>query len=55
MLDRFTVIRSVDARFSNHEPNKIFQTANREAEPRISPAGEMFPAIQQIAWSRLIV
>src|SRR3954447_25313473 len=34
MLDRFTIIRSVDARHSNHEPNKVFQTANLEAEPR---------------------
>ena len=23
MLDRFTIIRSVDARFSNHEPNQV--------------------------------
>src|SRR5262249_5399299 len=28
MLDQFTIIRSVDARHSNHEPNKVFQTAN---------------------------
>jgi hypothetical protein len=45
MLDRFTIIRSVDARDSNHEPNKVFQTANREAEPRLNPSGEMYPAI----------
>lgn len=49
MLDRFTVIRSVDARHSNHEPNKVFQTANREAEPRlVGPVGEMYPAIGSI-------
>src|SRR4051812_1941009 len=48
MLDRFTIIRSVDARFSNHEPNKVFQTANREAEPRLNPAAERYPAIGSI-------
>ena len=37
MLDRFTIIRSVDCRHSNHEPNKVFQTANLDAEPRINP------------------
>ena len=34
MLDKFTIIRSVDARNSNHEPNTVFQTANLDAEPR---------------------
>jgi hypothetical protein len=48
MLDRFTIIRSVDCRFSNHEPNKVFQTANLEAEPRINPAAERYPAIGSI-------
>src|SRR5262245_58296577 len=33
MLDKFTLIRSVDARHSNHEPNRVFQTANLDAEP----------------------
>jgi hypothetical protein len=47
-LDRFTILRSVDARMSNHEPNKVFQTANREAEPRINPAAESYPAIASI-------
>ena len=37
MLDKFTILRSVDCRYSNHEPNKVFQTANLEAEPRINP------------------
>ena len=31
MLDRFTVIRSVDPRQSNHEPNMVFQTGNLAA------------------------
>lgn len=48
MLDQFTLIRSVDAKFSNHEPNKVFQTANRDAEPRLNPAAEMYPAIGSI-------
>ncbi len=28
IMDRFTLIRSVDARHSNHEPNMVFQTGN---------------------------
>ena len=48
MLDRFTIIRSVDARHSNHEPNRVFQTGNLDAAPRINPNGEMYPAIGSI-------
>ena len=48
MLDRFTIIRSVDARHSNHEPNKVFQTGHLDAAPRINPAGEMYPAIGSV-------
>lgn len=48
MFDKFTIIRSVDARKSNHEPNKVFQTGNREAGPRVNPKGEMYPAIGSI-------
>jgi hypothetical protein len=48
MLDKFTIIRSVDPEKSNHEPNKVFQTGNREAEPRLNPKGEMYPAIASI-------
>ncbi|HTI50918.1 MAG TPA: DUF1501 domain-containing protein [Planctomycetaceae bacterium] len=47
-LDRFTVIRSVDARNSNHEPNTVFQTANLEAEPRTNPEAEKYPAIASL-------
>ncbi len=47
-LDRFTLVRSVDARFSNHEPNTVFQTANRLAEPRTNPAAERYPAIGSV-------
>jgi len=48
MLDRMTVIRSVDARHSNHSPNKVFQTANLEAEPRTNPKAEKYPALASI-------
>ena len=48
MLDKFTLIRSVDARHSNHEPNHVFQTANLEAEPRLNPKAEMYPALASV-------
>ncbi len=48
MLDKFTIIRSVDARGSNHEPNKVFQTGNVEAAPRVNPKGDMYPAIGSV-------
>jgi hypothetical protein len=48
MLDRFTIIRSVDARQSNHEPNKVFQTGHLDAEPRLNPAAENFPGIGSV-------
>ena len=48
MLDRFTIIRSVDAKFSNHEPNMVFQTSNLEAEPRSNPEAKHYPAIASI-------
>jgi len=47
-LDRFTIIRSVDARQSNHEPNRVFQTGHLDAEPRLNPSAEMFPAIGSV-------
>lgn len=48
MLDKFTIIRSVDANKSNHEPNRVFQTGNLEAEPRLNPIGHLYPAIGSI-------
>jgi hypothetical protein len=48
LLDRFTLIRSVDATHSNHEPNQVFQTGNTEAEPRLNPLGRMYPAIGSV-------
>ena len=48
MLDKLTIIRSVDCRHSNHEPNKVFQTANLEAEARTNPKAELYPAIASV-------
>lgn len=48
MLDRFTIIRSVDARHSNHSPNKVFQTANLAAEERTNREAKKYPAIASI-------
>src|SRR5438874_9154845 len=48
MLDRFTLIRSVDARHSNHEPNRVFQTGNLEAEPRENRLAHLYPAIGSV-------
>ena len=48
LMDKLTVIRSVDARFSNHEPNQVFQTGNRAASPRTNREGDKFPAIASI-------
>jgi hypothetical protein len=48
MMDRLTIIRSVDCRKSNHEPNMVMQTANREAEPRINPEAAHYPALASI-------
>jgi hypothetical protein len=47
-MDRFTLIRSVDARFSNHEPNQVFQTGNRDAAPRANARGHLYPAIGSV-------
>jgi hypothetical protein len=48
MLDRFTLIRSVDARGSSHEPNRVFQTGNRAAAPRTNPKGHLYPGIGSV-------
>jgi hypothetical protein len=48
MLDKFTLIRSVDARHSNHTPNVVFQTGNLAAEPRTNPEAEQYPALASI-------
>jgi hypothetical protein len=48
MLDKFTLIRSVDARNSNHTPNTVFQTGNLAAEPRTNLEAEHYPALASI-------
>jgi hypothetical protein len=48
MMDKFTLIRSVDCRESNHEPNMVMQTANLAAEPRINANGHLYPAIGSV-------
>lgn len=48
MMDKFTILRSVDPKSSNHEPNAVFQTANLTAEPRVNPEAEKYPAIASI-------
>ncbi len=48
LLDKFTIIRSVDARHSNHEPNKVFQTGNLRAEGRTNPEAEKYPALASV-------
>lgn len=48
MLDRFTIIRSVDCRHSNHEPNMVMQTGHRAAAPRVNRNGKEYPAIGSI-------
>ncbi len=48
MMDKFTLIRSVDCRESNHEPNMVMQTANLAAEPRTNTKGHLYPAIGSI-------
>jgi hypothetical protein len=48
MLDKFTIIRSVDCRNSNHEPNQVMQTGHREAAPRANTKGDRYPAIGSV-------
>ena len=48
IMDKLTLIRSVDCRDSNHQPNQVMQTANREAEPRLNPNGHQYPAIASL-------
>ena len=48
MLDRFTLIRSVDSDGSNHEPNRVMQAGYRDAEPRTNPNANRYPAIGSV-------
>jgi hypothetical protein len=44
MLDKVSIIRSVDCRGSSHQPNKVMQTGNRNAAPRSNPRGHLYPS-----------
>lgn len=48
MMNRFTLIRSVDCSASEHSPNKVLQTGNRDASPRRSNRGDLYPGIGSI-------
>jgi hypothetical protein len=48
LLDKFTIIRSVDARHSSHSPNVVFQTANLTAEPRTNREATQYPALASV-------
>lgn len=48
LTDKLTIIRSIDARGSNHQPNQVMQTGNRAAAPRANREGKMYPAISSI-------
>lgn len=48
LLDKLTLIRSVDCRHSNHEPNMVMQTANLAAEPRTNREADKFPALASL-------
>jgi uncharacterized protein (DUF1501 family) len=48
MFDKFTLIRSMDCRGSNHEPNTVMQTAQLDAEPRTNPLARQYPAIGSV-------
>ena len=52
LTDKLTIIRSVDARGSNHQPNQVMQTGNRAAAPRANREGKMYPAISSIVGQR---
>ncbi len=48
MMDRFTIIRSVDPKMSSHQPNQVMQTANLLATPRTNRKGDRYPAMASI-------
>jgi hypothetical protein len=48
LMDRFTLIRSVDSEGSNHEPNRVMQSGYRDAEPRVNKAADRRPAIGSV-------
>ncbi|MSU41778.1 MAG: DUF1501 domain-containing protein [Pedosphaera sp.] len=45
LTDKLTLIRSVDCRQSNHQPNTVMQTGVRAAEPRLNREAHLYPGI----------
>ena len=45
LTDKLTIIRSMDCRGSNHQPNTVMQTGFRAAAPRVNREGAMYPAM----------
>lgn len=45
MLDKFTIVRSIDCAGSDHSPSAVMQTGNRLARPRSNPRGSLYPSI----------
>lgn len=48
MMDKLTLIRSVDCRKSSHQPNQVIQTGDRLAAPRTNSKGHQYPAIASL-------
>jgi hypothetical protein len=48
LTDKLTIIRSLDARGSSHQPNQVMQTGNRAAAPRTNREGPLYPAIGSV-------
>ena len=48
LMDKLTIIRSVDCRGSNHQPNTVMQTANVLAETRTNPEAHLYPGYAAI-------
>ena len=48
LTNKLTLIRSVDCRGSNHQPNQVMQTGNLAAGPRVNREGKMYPSIGSI-------
>ena len=48
MLDKFTLIRSVDCAGSDHSPSVVMQTGNRQARPSTNQRGSIYPAIGSV-------
>lgn len=48
LLDKLTLVRSLDCMACEHDPNTVMQTGNPEAAPRTNPRGPRVPAIGSI-------